>query len=52
MSYEGEGEIWIENLTVSSEQSSEERHKANHDHPVRHTRGGEIEHLGMAKNFS
>lgn len=52
MSNKGQCEIWIQNLTVGSEQSAEKRYEANHYYPVRHASCGEIEHLGVAKNFS
>ena len=39
-------------MSVCREQSSKESNEADHDNPVSNSRTGEIEHLGMAKNFA
>ena len=52
MSDKGQCEVWIQHLAIGSEESAEECDETNHHYPVRHASCGEIEHLGVTKNFA
>ena len=46
-----QSKIWVNNLTVGSNERSKERAETDHDKPMCDSRACELKHLGMAKYF-